>query len=53
MQKLDLILDRIAQGICPICTKAIALEYKIVEDKKYGKVRICKNHTTMGDENEN
>ena len=44
MPNFDIILDRIAQGIRPICTKAIELEYQIVEDQKYGKVRICKNH---------
>lgn len=41
---LDIILDRAAQGICPICTKVIELEYRIIEDLKYGKVRICRNH---------
>jgi hypothetical protein len=44
MPNFDIILDRITQGICPICTKAIELEYQIIEDEKYGKVRICRNH---------
>ena len=44
MSNLDIIADRAAQGICPICTKTIELEYQIVEDSKYGKVRICRNH---------
>lgn len=44
MPKFDIIADRISQGICPICTKAIELEYQIIEDQKYGKVKVCRNH---------
>lgn len=44
MSNLDIILDRISQGVCPICTRTIELEYQIIEDEKYGKVRICRNH---------
>jgi hypothetical protein len=49
---LDIIIDRIAQGICPICTRTIELEYQIVEDNKYGKVRICKNHCIFEEKDE-
>lgn len=53
MSNLDIVLDRIAQGICPICTKTIELEYQIIEDQKYGKVRICRNHKVkvIGEQN--
>lgn len=44
MSKFDIIIDRTSQGLCPICTKAIELEYQIIEDKKYGRVRICRSH---------
>jgi hypothetical protein len=50
----DIILERIQRGICPICEKPIGIEYKIVKDKKYGKVRICNNHPVkiIGEEND-
>lgn len=47
MSKLDIIAERIAIGVCPICND-VKLEYQIVEDKKYGKVKICKNHHVDG-----
>lgn len=48
---MDIIKDRIDLGVCPVCTKA-TIETKIVEDKKYGKVKICKHHYVKG-ENKN
>lgn len=44
MSKFDIIADRMAISVCPICAKDIGIEYQIVEDRKYGKVRICRNH---------
>jgi len=42
---MDKIKERIELGVCPICNKP-TIETKIVNDVKYGEVKICKTHHT-------
>jgi len=48
---MDIIKERIELGVCPICAK-VTIETKIIEDLKYGKVKICKVHHVQGEINE-
>jgi len=40
---MNIIKDRIELGVCPICER-VTIETKVVDDPKYGKVKICKQH---------
>ena len=39
----DIVKERINLGVCPICNE-ITIETKIVDDPKYGSIKICKKH---------
>ena len=45
---MDIIEERIELGICA----KVTIETKIVKDKKYGEVKICKSHHVNGENNE-
>jgi len=44
MPNSNIVSERILQGKCPICIKEIGTDFQIIEDKKYGKIWICKHH---------
>lgn len=46
---MDIVMERIELGICPICAK-VTIETKTVSDPKYGEVKICKSHHVDGEE---
>jgi len=49
--KIDIVLERVNKGFCPICNKPIGTDFK-VEEYKQQKIWICKTHPTVEVENE-
>ena len=41
---MNIIEERRNKGYCPICNKPLTSNFKIIRDKKYGKVWMCKSH---------
>lgn len=50
---MNLIKERMNKGYCPICNQLLTSEFKIIKNKQYGKVWICKTHKVdIKEENE-
>jgi hypothetical protein len=45
----EIFIERIKNGLCPICNKILDKETVLVEDPVFGEVPVCGLHVLRGD----